>query len=78
MIGIADAYHAMTIESNHRGARSLHEALAEIRAHAGTQFEPRLVDALEDLMLSTITSRETAPPARAYIDLTRRDDELVF
>ena len=77
LIGIADAYHAITTDSNHRRACSPQQALAEIRAHAGTQFRPRHVDALEDLSLNTITPGETARPGHAYIELTRTDDGLV-
>ena len=76
LIGIADAYHAITSDSNHRRGRSPHEALTEIRAHAGTQFEPRLVDALEGLELTTIISDEASERARAYIDPVRSDEEL--
>ena len=50
------------------------DGFTEIRAHTGTQFEPRLA---EDLVLNTITSDETARPRRAYINLARSDDGLV-
>ena len=45
---VADAFDAMTSDSVHRAARSTEEALAELRAGAGTQFDPAVVAALID------------------------------
>ena len=41
-----DAYNAMTTDRPYRPARSADEALAEMRACAGTQFDPAVVAAL--------------------------------
>jgi HD-GYP domain-containing protein (c-di-GMP phosphodiesterase class II) len=41
-----DALHAMTSDRPYRAALSLEDALAELRRHAGTQFDPRVIDAL--------------------------------
>ena len=41
-----DAYSAMTTDRSYRPARSAAEALAEMHRCAGTQFDPRVVDAL--------------------------------
>ena len=46
IIFCCDAYNAMTTDRVYRPARSRSEALAELRANAGTQFDPRVVDAL--------------------------------
>jgi HD-GYP domain-containing protein (c-di-GMP phosphodiesterase class II) len=43
----AEAYHAMQAERPHRPAYSADEALDEIRANAGKQFDPNVVAALE-------------------------------
>jgi HD-GYP domain-containing protein (c-di-GMP phosphodiesterase class II) len=43
----AEAYEAMQAERPHRRAYSAGEALAEIRANAGKQFDPKVVAALE-------------------------------
>ena len=41
-----DAFHAMTTDRSYRAARSPERALAELRANAGTQFDPSVVDVL--------------------------------
>ncbi|QOX65215.1 diguanylate cyclase [Anoxybacterium hadale] len=40
IIAVADSYDAMTSERPYRKALSDHEAILEIRNHAGTQFDP--------------------------------------
>jgi hypothetical protein len=49
IVFVADALDALTSTRPYRPARPMLAALAEIRAHAGTQFCPRVVDALEQL-----------------------------
>jgi diguanylate cyclase (GGDEF)-like protein/putative nucleotidyltransferase with HDIG domain len=45
-----DAFHAITSERPYSAARSVEEAIEELRANAGSQFDPRVVDALiEDI-----------------------------
>jgi membrane-associated HD superfamily phosphohydrolase len=46
---VADAFDALTSVRPYRAARPMLAALAEIRDHAGTQFCPNVVDALEEL-----------------------------
>jgi hypothetical protein len=46
---VADALDALTSTRPYRPARPMLAALAEIRAHSGTQFCPRVVGALEEL-----------------------------
>jgi putative nucleotidyltransferase with HDIG domain len=46
VIAICDAFHAMTSDRSYREAMSVAAAEAELRANAGTQFEPDAVAAL--------------------------------
>jgi HD-GYP domain-containing protein (c-di-GMP phosphodiesterase class II) len=45
IIYVCDAFSAMTTERAYRAARSDVEAVAELSACSGTQFDPRVVDA---------------------------------
>ena len=46
IIATCDAFHAMTSNRSYRRAMSDGEAIAELEAHAGTQFDPLVVAAL--------------------------------
>jgi diguanylate cyclase (GGDEF)-like protein len=46
IIAVADAFEAMTGRRPYRTCLSYDEALAELRRHSGTQFDPRCVDAI--------------------------------
>jgi HD-GYP domain-containing protein (c-di-GMP phosphodiesterase class II) len=45
-IAVADAFDSMTTTRSYRGARSVEEAIVELRRCAGTQFDPPMVEAL--------------------------------
>jgi HD-GYP domain-containing protein (c-di-GMP phosphodiesterase class II) len=45
VLAVADAFDAMTSTRSYRGARTVPEAIAELRKWAGTQFDPAFVDA---------------------------------
>ncbi len=45
IVAVADAYEAMTSDRPYRRAKSPEEALKEIQDFAGTQFDPRVVEA---------------------------------
>ncbi len=53
IIAACDAYDAMTTERPHAPRRSSGEALAELRACAGRQFDPVVVAALETVLAPT-------------------------
>ena len=46
IVACCDAFNAMTTDRSYRKAMPLHEAVAELRRSSGTQFDPRVVDAL--------------------------------
>jgi len=45
VIAVADAFDAMTSNRSYRGARSVADAITDLRKWAGSQFDPALVDA---------------------------------
>jgi len=54
-----DAFSAMTTDRPYRKALPLETALAELRTHAGTQFDPRVVDALIAVVVRGMPERPT-------------------
>jgi diguanylate cyclase (GGDEF)-like protein len=53
IIRVADAFEAMTANRPYRTAQSMEYALDELRANSGTQFEPRVVAAVEAYLAHT-------------------------
>ena len=49
IVAIADAYDAMTNDRPYKRAISHEQAIAELRRHSGTQFDPELVELFCDL-----------------------------
>ncbi len=56
-----DAYDAITADRSYSPARDPEAALAELRACAGTQFDPDVVATLEDVIRSTPADRLPVP-----------------
>jgi HD-GYP domain-containing protein (c-di-GMP phosphodiesterase class II) len=50
IINVADSYSAMTTDRPYQSARNAEAALQEMKRCAGTQFDPAVVAALEQLM----------------------------
>jgi putative nucleotidyltransferase with HDIG domain len=63
----ADAYNAMTTDRPYRQALSREEALEELAASAGTQFDPRVVAALAVVIESGVPVATAADEVRALL-----------
>lgn len=50
IIGIADAFDAITSARSYSGKRSIEEAIKELTKYRGTQFEPTIVDIMIELI----------------------------
>jgi two-component system, cell cycle response regulator len=50
VVAVCDAYHAMTTDRPHQGARAHWEAIEELRGCAGRQFDPVVVAAFCEMM----------------------------
>jgi HD-GYP domain-containing protein (c-di-GMP phosphodiesterase class II) len=55
IVAVADAFQAMIEPRPYRDRRSKRAALAEIRRHAGSQFDPACVEALQDVIRDVVT-----------------------
>jgi HD-GYP domain-containing protein (c-di-GMP phosphodiesterase class II) len=64
IIAACDAYHAMTSDRPYRGALPPEHAMRELHASAGAQFDPRVVDAL--LQVLTSNKRTNTTKGRAH------------
>jgi HD-GYP domain-containing protein (c-di-GMP phosphodiesterase class II) len=53
IVSACDAFNAITTNRPYRTARSAQDALAELRRCAGTQFDPRIVAALEVVIVGS-------------------------
>jgi putative nucleotidyltransferase with HDIG domain len=58
VISVADAFDSMTSTRSYRDARSIEEAVAELRRCAGSHFDPDMVEAF----LRALESKGWAPP----------------
>jgi hypothetical protein len=50
IIAVADAFDSMTTTRSYRGARSIDDAVVELRACKGSQFDPVMVEALVEAL----------------------------
>ncbi|MFL5843664.1 MAG: HD domain-containing phosphohydrolase [Solirubrobacteraceae bacterium] len=76
-----DAWHAMTSDRSYRPAMAHEDALAELRKHAGTQFDPRVAQALLTVLgddtvgeLEAFSPRDSAEAAQAVALAALADD----
>ncbi|HEY7728675.1 MAG TPA: HD domain-containing phosphohydrolase [Candidatus Eisenbacteria bacterium] len=64
ILAVADAFDAMTTDRPYRRALSEEEALAELRRAAGTQFDPRVVAAFEQIFPAVKRTLQHLRPRR--------------
>jgi diguanylate cyclase (GGDEF)-like protein/PAS domain S-box-containing protein len=64
ILAVADAWDAMTHERPYRIARTLEEAAAELKANAGIQFDPRVVEVFLERVYPQLTANEAAGQLR--------------
>lgn len=53
IIAVVDAFDAMTSDREYRKARTVEEAIAELRAESGKQFDPAVVDAFLEVLVES-------------------------
>ncbi len=66
IVALADAYEAMTAGRPYRPAKTPEEALAEVLANAGTQFDPGLVPLFQELWETNPIWRDREVFLRTY------------
>jgi HD-GYP domain-containing protein (c-di-GMP phosphodiesterase class II) len=59
---VADAFDALTSDRPYRPARTVGEAMEELRSHAGTQFCPKVIATLEEIYREQPKLLGTPPP----------------
>ena len=68
IIGVADAYHAMTIDRPYRKALEAAEAISELLKYKGEQFDPKIADALiKGLKKKKLISNQDIVKAKSMI-----------
>jgi HD-GYP domain-containing protein (c-di-GMP phosphodiesterase class II) len=63
VIAVVDSFDTMTSQRSYRAARSAQEAIHELRRCAGTNFDPRMVEAFVDDLIRTEAVTNQAQPA---------------
>ena len=72
IVAIADAYDAMINDRPYKRAISHEQAIAELRRHAGTQFDPELVELFCDLYADTAPEPDPTVLAMSAADSAHR------
>jgi HD-GYP domain-containing protein (c-di-GMP phosphodiesterase class II) len=67
VIACCDAFNAMTTDRPYRKAMPVEEAIAELRAFSGSQFDPAVVEALIEIVVhwERPANRELVGPGAA-------------
>jgi HD-GYP domain-containing protein (c-di-GMP phosphodiesterase class II) len=77
IVAIADAYDAMTHDRPYKRAISHEHAIAELRRHAGTQFDPDLVELFCDLYADNAPEPDQTVEALLATGTSHRPGPLV-
>jgi len=77
VLSVADAFDSMTSTRSYRGARPIHEAIAELRKWSGTQFDPAFVDAFVAAIKREGWQQPEAPavPAEELVSMDAQDHD---
>lgn len=57
ILAVADAFEAMTADRPYREALGFERAITELKNNAGSQFDPRIIEAFIDLIKSDKSSK---------------------
>jgi diguanylate cyclase (GGDEF)-like protein len=77
IVAIADAYDAMTNDRPYKRAISHDQAIAELRRHSGTQFDPELVELFCDLYANRAPEPDATVLALSAADSAHRAAPLI-
>lgn len=69
IVSACDAFNAMTTNRSYRAAMSDSAAIAELQANAGTQFDPKVVEALIELVNKPAASTQSSSWAELGVEL---------
>ena len=75
IIAVADAFDSMTSTRSYRKARRIDEAVAELRKSAGSQFDPKIVDAFITALEREEWKGQELTQPREYEILTSQDHD---
>ncbi len=73
---VADAYEAMIADRPYRKSLSAQGAISELKGCAGTQFDPRVVDSLIEVLRAS--DSESHGPERVGLEVDRYEARAVF
>ena len=76
ILAVADTFDAITSTRSYRVALTQEYAFEELRRHAGTQFDPKVVEALIDV-LERRGERYGSPDVDSEAEARRRAEEAV-
>jgi len=78
VIAVADAFDSMTTTRSYRGARTVEEAIVELRRCSGTQFDPTMVEALIAAIERQGWAPETMPLLTTVASVPSTDEASGF